>query len=96
MRLLLITGAAFSTVGAALAVEAPAQTSAAKDQLVCTNHIPTGSRFARRTCRTREERSQISEQQRRDAGEMIDGGRPNICSGDRCLQTEQISVPPRQ
>ena len=96
MRFLLVAGATMVAVGAPLAGPAPAQTATAGEQLVCTNHIPTGTRFARRTCRTRAEREEISAQHRRDANELIDGIRPNICSGDTCRQVEPVQIPPRR
>jgi Spy/CpxP family protein refolding chaperone len=50
-----------------------------KKQTICKSHPKTNSRFQERTCYTREQWDQMTEQNKRNASEMID--RPYVCIG---------------
>jgi len=50
----------------------PEETSASKDKVVCKERRPTGTRFARRTCRTLEQWETMSENAKRAASETVD------------------------
>jgi hypothetical protein len=50
--------------------------------VVCKTLAKTNTRFGNRTCRTRAEWARISEEQRRNAQEMIGAMRQNLCNGE--------------
>lgn len=49
--------------------------------MVCKTQARTNTRFGTRTCHTRSEWRQISEESRRTAEEMVGGMRQNPCAG---------------
>jgi hypothetical protein len=50
--------------------------------MVCKTRAKTNTRFGSRTCHTRAEWSQIAEQNRREAEDMVGGMRQNPCASE--------------
>ncbi len=76
LMLVFVCGVSMSAVAAATP-----ETAAKKDEdrIVCKRQAPTGTRFAKKTCRSKKELDAIAESAKRTAREMID--RP---SSPRC------------
>lgn len=72
---------ALSTVPASAADQSAASDSSATTKVICKNLQQTGSRFAKKTCRTKSEWDAMAEAARRRGEEMFNRPRVNLASG---------------
>jgi hypothetical protein len=83
-RLALILASFVGASTLAAAASAPEQKSKEGDRIICKRQAPTGTRFAKKTCRSKKELEEIAEQHKRDASEMVNRPVVYSCTGPAC------------